>query len=180
MKYCGKCKIIKSDEEFSKYKKSHDGLQFQCKPCQKIVRAEWYKNNTERQKELVRIWKKKNPEKEKAYCQKSYLKNIERAKRTGKKWYLNNKQKVRGYGIKKKFNLTLEEYDIIFLKQEGKCKICNSHQSELKKILAIDHDHKTGVVRGLLCESCNKGIGFLKDNIEYLSNAIQYLERFNK
>lgn len=72
----------------------------------------------------------------------------------------------------KQYGLTLDCYDKLFKKQKGKCKICNSTS---KKRLNVDHCHETGKVRGLLCWNCNIALGYFKDNINYLSNAIRYL-----
>jgi hypothetical protein len=68
------------------------------------------------------------------------------------------------------------KYDILYTLQEGRCKICERHQSEFKKRLAVDHDHITNEVRGLLCGQCNSAIGLFKDNINSLRNAILYLK----
>ena len=59
--------------------------------------------------------------------------------------------------------------------QGGKCAICNAHQSTLKRSLHADHDHATGKLRGLLCSSCNVGVGHLRDNARLLLNAARYL-----
>ena len=75
----------------------------------------------------------------------------------------------------KDYGITLEEYNERFAEQGGKCAICDLHQSELKNALAVDHDHETMVIRGLLCISCNSGIGKLGDNIEGLERALNYL-----
>jgi len=79
------------------------------------------------------------------------------------------------WSMKSTFNLTIEDYNILFEKQNGCCAICNRHQTEFKKRLAIDHCHTTNVIRGLLCSSCNTALGLLKDNIGALRNAIEYL-----
>ena len=71
-----------------------------------------------------------------------------------------------------KYGLTKEEHDAMLLLQNNLCAICNKTKD---KTLHVDHDHKTGRVRGLLCYSCNTGIGLLKDDIKYLANAIKYL-----
>lgn len=84
--------------------------------------------------------------------------------------YNKNKQLVGRYGI------NLEQYNEMFAQQEGKCLLCDRHQSEFKKALAVDHDHQTGKVRSLLCDNCNKGIGCLQVNIEILKKAVAYLE----
>ena len=80
----------------------------------------------------------------------------------------------RNNNLKRRYNITLEEYNILFEKQNGKCAICNKKQ--INKQLAVDHDHNTGKVRGLLCQNCNTGIGKFKDNPKLLLKAKAYLE----
>lgn len=75
-----------------------------------------------------------------------------------------------------KYNISLEDYNKLFLYQEGRCAICNKHQTEFKKALSLDHDHNTNIPRGILCNQCNVALGLLKDDIENLKNAIKYLE----
>lgn len=72
--------------------------------------------------------------------------------------------------------MTVEDYNTMFLKQEGFCAICDKHQSELKKRLNVDHDHRTGRVRGLLCPKCNKALGLFNDSSEVLDIASKYLK----
>lgn len=75
--------------------------------------------------------------------------------------------------IKRKFGITKLQYDKLLEKQKGVCAVCKS--KPLKKRLAVDHCHKTNLVRGLLCSDCNMGIGLFKDNPETLKTAIIYL-----
>ncbi len=75
----------------------------------------------------------------------------------------------------KKYGLTLEGYNRLSAAQNGLCKICNQPPRPRKR-LVVDHDHKTGAVRGLLCNHCNSGIGFFRDNTAWLSSAITYLD----
>ncbi len=83
--------------------------------------------------------------------------------------------------MRKKYKMSLEEYDYHYEKQSGLCSICNQHETannrkgEIKK-LAIDHCHKNGKFRSLLCGRCNPMIGFAKDNISVLESAIKYLQ----
>jgi hypothetical protein len=75
-----------------------------------------------------------------------------------------------------------KQYQALFKAQNGKCAICGAidgHRSRYGKVcrLAVDHDHRTGQVRGLLCNSCNRGLGRFKDSIENLEAAIRYLKR---
>lgn len=81
----------------------------------------------------------------------------------------------------KSYNLSLEDYNKMVDEHAGNCAICAGQGFELspgqKLLLVIDHCHKTGAVRGLLCHNCNRGLGLFKDNIESLKTAIKYLER---
>ena len=74
------------------------------------------------------------------------------------------------------FGITERQYNAMFKKQKGRCCLCGMHQSKIKTRLAVDHSHKTGKVRGLLCSRCNMGLGFFKENIIVLKAAIKYLE----
>jgi len=84
-----------------------------------------------------------------------------------------NAQLIKRYGI------DINQYNQLFANQDGKCKVCGKHQSELTSALAVDHCHASNEVRGLLCYKCNIGIGYFNDNISLLSSAITYLNNFN-
>lgn len=90
-------------------------------------------------------------------------------------YVLNNKEKIaKGiwlYKLKTKFGINEDDYNQLLLKQNHCCAICGFDD----KRLVIDHDHLTGVVRGLLCNHCNVGIGNLADSVEILEKAITYL-----
>ena len=77
----------------------------------------------------------------------------------------------------KVFGLTFEAYDALATQQEGRCAICRLSPTTDEKALAVDHDHVTGVVRGLLCERCNLSIGKFHDSPALLRAAADYLER---
>lgn len=77
---------------------------------------------------------------------------------------------------KRLYGITLSDYDDMFIGQGGNCAICHLPQHDSRKNrLCVDHDHVSGMVRGLLCSNCNVGIGLLKDDERILLNAIQYL-----
>lgn len=79
--------------------------------------------------------------------------------------------------LKHNFGITAEEYNQMLIGQKGECKICHSKTPNSKQYqnFNVDHDHETGKIRGLLCTSCNRMLGFAHDNIEILNSAIQYL-----
>lgn len=82
-----------------------------------------------------------------------------------------------GAAIEKKYGLTPERYAQILAAQGGRCAICGKLPRTIR--LAVDHDHATGAVRGLLCASgdhgCNKGLGFFNDDAETILRAYHYL-----
>lgn len=91
-----------------------------------------------------------------------------------------DRQAYRRIQTLKEHGLTVEEYDKMLKVQNGACKICKQKElystSDTPPVLAIDHDHKTGKVRGLLCSQCNQGLGKFRDNPDLLEAAIAYLE----
>jgi len=80
--------------------------------------------------------------------------------------------------LKKKYNLTLENFNVLKIKQKSSCAICKN-KLKIGNGTHVDHCHKTGDVRGLLCNSCNRGIGYLQDSIEILKSAVNYLKKYS-
>lgn len=118
-----------------------------------------------------------------------------------KDWYENNKERLakerkakrkitrnestRKYNLKRSFGITPEDYDNLLLKQKGVCAICGNLETikdaknGMIKRLAVDHNHITGAVRGLLCAACNYIIGSCKENVNTLRSAIEYIRFHN-
>jgi len=86
-----------------------------------------------------------------------------------------HKLRMRQTYLKSTYGLTLEDYMIIHNNQSGVCAICGGVDSH--QLLSVDHDHNTGLVRGLLCNSCNSMLGYARDNPDLLLLGAQYLER---
>jgi hypothetical protein len=87
---------------------------------------------------------------------------------------------VRKQQLKRKYNMSLAEYELLYEIQNGRCNICFLSPEELKsKYLVVDHDHKTGRVRGLLCNNCNAALGFVKENTKVLESMILYANKHN-
>jgi len=74
-----------------------------------------------------------------------------------------------------KYKMRPEEYDALVIAQDGKCAICAQPPKPKEKYLSVDHCHETGLIRGLLCASCNVGLGNLGDTAERLEKALAYL-----
>jgi len=87
------------------------------------------------------------------------------------------KLREKSNNIERTYGITLKEYEQLYVRQNGVCAIC-FHPEPVKNrlFLAVDHDHKTGRVRGLLCSKCNVAIGMFEDRVEVLRSAIRYLK----
>ena len=92
------------------------------------------------------------------------------------------KQCYRELHLKRKYGITINEYNRMLNSQNNKCAVCNSTSKGKKnaKYFSVDHCHTTGKVRGLLCNHCNAGIGNMKDDVVILEKAIAYLREMNK
>ena len=90
--------------------------------------------------------------------------------------------RMRSQALKRLYGITLDDYDRMLKIQNNRCAICNGTETikQNHNNLSVDHCHATGKVRGLLCSSCNSGIGRLKDDVELLEKAIAYLREMNK
>lgn len=77
--------------------------------------------------------------------------------------------------LKRLFGISLADYNEMFTSQNGLCAGCYRHQSTLKNSLAVDHDHITGEIRGLLCFRCNSTLGMVHDSTAVLEGLIRYL-----
>ena len=93
-----------------------------------------------------------------------------------KKRYSKAPEVHRAYLYKKKYGVTLQEYDELLAEQNGCCKICGTDTPNGQGRFVIDHNHVTGEVRGLLCSTCNTGLGNFYDNPDHLIKAAHYLK----
>ncbi len=150
-KICTKCKKQKSFSEFAKDKSRKDGCYPQCKKCKR--------------------------KKYKEYSQQLEAKR--RKRKYMKKYDAKRKLEVKEKNLINKYGMTLKEWNKMFQKQKGECAICGIHQSELHWGLCVDHNHKTGYIRGLLCHKCNDGMGRLRadEGTHILEQAINYIKK---
>lgn len=92
-----------------------------------------------------------------------------------------SRSRLRAHNLKRKFGISISEYEIMLGRQDSRCAICGSYQNDnLKRRFAVDHNHTTGGLRGLLCVKCNLGIGAFMDSEVILQNAISYLKKHRK
>jgi hypothetical protein len=176
-KKCTTCKIEQPLSEYRKDASRPDGIHRTCNTCNKEIQRRWYQNNKEKavEKSFKRYHQKKDIINAKRRQQR--INNPEEVRAKARANYNPIAGKVAGWknaGIK---DMTYERYLQMLESQNNCCAICGYHQDNFKKQLCVDHNHKTGEVRGLLCLACNGGIGKLKDSVELLEKAINYLKQ---
>lgn len=196
-KYCNKCLTFLSLESFHKDKKSPNGRTSICKSCVSAYHK-WLKQNPAGERKKLRKERELNSVRKCKVCEiekpvedfpkHSNGKHIQyRCKRCAveysKKRYWKekaegDKPKIRNRKttLKRYYGITLEQYEEMFIAQKGVCLTCGlPEQRAGREYLSVDHCHKTGKIRGLLCSLCNTALGCAKDNIEVLQNMVNYL-----
>lgn len=152
-KICNKCNKKKpaTVNYFTKDSHLKSGLRGECKDC------------------------------EHKHQKKLYAKNKNKFYKRQKKWKQSPKGKisVKNSRLKKCFGIDLEKYQQMLLQQNGVCAICGrpeiaTYNGKIR-MLAVDHDHKTGEIRGLLCQRCNTVLGSCGDNVALLLQMMSYL-----
>jgi hypothetical protein len=146
-----------------------------CSACRREYYKKWAKEHPGRNTKYNKDWIKKNPEKHKESVHKHYIKNREKFLRKDREYYQRTKEYKKWEDVKRIYGITKEQFDLMFKDQNGLCAICSCDISK-QWILNIDHCHKTGKVRGLLCNRCNVGLGSFKDSVDLLKIAMAYLE----
>ncbi len=152
---CSRCQKIKPEDEFSVNRQSKTRRQrsYYCFICERKLRKEYLSKNPHiregRNKRIRERWKNREYQ-----------------------------ERVRGYYYKHRYGITIETYEEMLKNQNGACAICGkNHKHKTQKYLHVDHNHKTGQVRGLLCGKCNHAIGLVNDDVNVLSKIIEYLYR---
>ncbi len=154
IKRCRVCDQQKPITEFYKSKRTKDGYNNICKPCKRsyddchINKENKRKYNREREIKLQR-WK--SPERQ---------------------------RDQRNRNLKRRYDLTGEQYDSMLTDQQGLCFICKSTNKDGRG-LSVDHNHTTNEVRALLCGNCNLIVGNCKEDPAILLQVIEYLKLFN-
>lgn len=146
-KTCRKCQQIKPIDEFVKHKLCKDGRANDCKICSNAYKVWWSKTPT------------------------GEIKRLEAKRKHNATIRRHNTEKRRV--LYKKYGLTLEDFQTMRMLQLNKCLICEDDEKEL----VVDHDHKTGKVRGLLCRQCNSALGLFKEDLQTLEKAISYVSK---
>lgn len=122
--------------------------------------------------EYARLAWHRRKERDSSLCQGCLLRPRREKRRTCER--CGTLDRSRAANLKQIYGLSLEEYDRMFQAQSGRCWIC-AERPNGERPLAVDHDHVSGKIRGLLCHACNCGLGFFRDSADRLGRAIEYL-----
>lgn len=147
-KECACCGRVQPATEFYEHRRMRSGLSSYCKNCISAKGREWKEANGDRRRERSRLYNS-SPSRQRAY---------------------------RDWAYQRRYGITLLEYEEMLKRQGGVCAICCEKCSR-NDHLAVDHDHETGRVRGLLCEKCNRGLGRFQDRPELLERGGAYLRK---
>jgi len=140
-----------------------DGHRSDCIPCNLAAKKARTALDPQANRDRVRRWQLENPERYRAK-QRSYAES-------GRKQIWDRKSYLR-----RKYGMSIADYDRMFEEQNGVCAICGQPRPE-ERTLHVDHDHATGAIRGLLCFRCNNALGDFRDEHELFQRAADYLDR---
>lgn len=175
-KTCFKCKQILSVDLFYRNKSKPDGYSIYCRSCQRKNISKQHIEAPIRRKTILNTDTHKWCSKCKTlklHCE--FYKN-DGYLRSYCKTCLKNSKEYRVRVYKRKYNITTDDYDQMLAEQNGSCKIYGRIEIDNGKHFAVDHNHETGEIRGLLCCKCNQALGLLNDDSELLSKASLYLK----
>lgn len=200
-KICPRCSIYKPWDGYYVCKSAGDGRKPYCKTCMsEISRARWQERGAElsaidkarcaatplmtpdpdilKRCAACRVEKPQtefNPRRGRGDGFEARCKSCKKAAHAV--WLQENPDYWRRNKLQRHYGLTPEQYDALLERQGGRCAICVGEGPGRKgsDFFAVDHDHDTGMIRGLLCSTCNMGLGSFKDDPTRLSKAIEYL-----
>jgi hypothetical protein len=190
---CSGCQEFKDPTEFTRNKATRDGLSVYCRDCW-AERNRRYKEKRAMREGRVISHRAPNvaaPEGMKHCPDCATIKPLDdfvrnRSTASGYGPYCKPCQNARAresrerlhggsrhYHLKRRYGIGADEFDRLFAEQRGLCAICHEDPAE-----HVDHDHETGAVRGLLCFTCNVGLGNFKDDVVRILSAADYLEGY--
>lgn len=188
MKYCKKCGTEKPLAEFAGDKGFTDGHKATCKACEKPIKQAWYQKNRAISIERAKQYRIDHPEWAKTMNSSAHRSEFSRS------WRDRNPEKAqilaRRTSINRRFKkhgLTQEQYISLLASQNNVCAAC--HETPVTSAVrnsaiafdnfVIDHCHASGVVRGIVCNTCNVALGMIRDNPNTARKLAAYLEAFN-
>jgi hypothetical protein len=177
---CARCKKIK-EKEYSAY--CIECMRFKSRQFERTGRKRpenYYENYV---KVASREWRRKHADTVNARVAEDRKNNPEKYLQYDRKWRKENIERDRYMDVLNKHKITSEDYEKLIYDHNNLCAICGKEETKKSRTkgdvcrLAIDHCHKTGKIRGLLCHNCNAGIGHFRDDEELILKAAYYINR---
>jgi hypothetical protein len=165
MKACSTCKRNLPASNYYPEPRNRDGLFSRCKDCGKASARESYRRHAKDRWAKAKAWREENYERHIAQRREYRAKNRDELNRK------KRERRIKAYG------LSLEEYQRRLSSQGNRCAICTRKPADGRRKLVIDHCHKTGKVRGLICNECNWAIGLISDNPVIAIRISKYLHK---
>ena len=172
---CHKCNRTLTPDCFNKTSPT------KCKECRREYNQKYLKENKEKIRASHNAYLSTHREQNKENSSKFYYSHKLEQDLKSKQYDLEHLEERRDRTLDVLYGITQLDYERIYSMQGGKCAICGkaetarASKSSRPKRLSVDHDHKTGEIRGLLCNSCNTAIGHLRENPVTLINAANYI-----
>jgi hypothetical protein len=168
-----KCNHCKTELPLSLFKRTtsrqhEDGFWPTCVICKREFNRAWKKRNPEKVAEATARQRAANPERFREATRRH------RAKLTPEE----RSERNRRWDLKRLHGLTVYQYNSLLLSQSGGCAICGIQHSTGRRRLAVDHDHKTGLNRGLLCTRCNQSLERIEGDSGWGDKACSYLAKY--
>ena len=169
----------KAEYDRKRYQSNKDKIienvrKYREKNLGKIRAYDRKRSKLSERKEKAAKYSKQHPEKRRKYSSEWYYNNHEKAVEVCRNWRKRNMKKCHAMPVLRKYGLSMEDYEKMNDVQQGACAICGCKPT---RRLSVDHDHKTGKVRGLLCVRCNTSVDwaleFHEKTLEYIKNAEQ-------
>ncbi len=172
-KPCTKCELVKPLDDFWRMRRHRTGYDSWCKACRRAARIEWEARPgvQARRREYMKAYRSRSDVKDRQRVVAADRYAKQRSDPEYVEWW---NARARRYKLKARLGLTEAELTNLMQSQRGRCAIC---RAPFTKAPNIDHDHKSNVLRGLLCNPCNTGIGLLGHSVPTLRAAIRYLQR---
>jgi hypothetical protein len=181
VKTCARCKVEKPVSEF-RLKKNGRPISY-CHPCSREYQREWQRANPELVREQKRRYREEHPEEVREAKRLQYQRDLEKAREYQRKRRIENPEAFAKYAERKrertrelggdayyKYGITIEQRRAFEERQGGLCVFCDKPLAEVR--VDVDHDHATGLLRGLLCMICNNRLGWYENRRERIA---QYL-----
>ncbi len=143
----------------------------------KAIKKKWYDAHSIELQQKRREFRATNREQLKAWKKNWELANPEKVAAARAVRRVRRKRQELAASLRHRYQFSVADYEALLAQQGGKCAICSTVRgSDQGHRLYLDHDHKTGRVRGLLCKRCNSALGYMADDSDRLRRAAQYLE----